>query len=127
MKFDKILEYQKLDSELFKIERQLNEGANKKMVSELHSNMKNAQERSVKLEEKAKDLLAEIDKVKKQCKIQEEKLNEFLSMDIENMNKNDLEKLENFKDKLNQNLIILEKHLTSLIKRALSEVINIFL
>lgn len=114
MKVEKILEYQNLDRELFKIEKQISENANKKMAEQLHESMKVAQARSVKLEERAKDLLGEIDKVKKQCKIQEDKLNEFLSMDIEKMNKNDAEKLNNLKDKLNQNLNILEKNLTTL-------------
>ena len=114
MKVENILEYQKLDVELYKIEKQINENPNKKMAEQLHENMRVAQARSVKLEEKAKELLNEIDKVKKQCKIQEDKLNEFLSMNVEKMSKTDVEKLSNLKDKLNQNLTILEKNLTTL-------------
>lgn len=114
MKVEKILEYQKLDSELFKIERQINDNENKKKAEQLHESMKAAQARSYKLEQNAKELLIKTDEVTKQCKIQEDKLNEFLSMNIEKMNKSDIEKLNNLKDKLNQNLTILEKNLATL-------------
>ena len=114
MKVEKILEYQKLDGELFKIEKRINENENKKRAEQLQESMKISQERSVRLEQNAKELLNKTDEITKQCKIQEDKLNEFLSMNIEKMSKNDVEKLNNLKDKLNQNLTILEKNLATL-------------
>lgn len=109
-----ILEYQKLDGELFKIERQLKSNENKKMANKMHESMKEAQNRSYKLEEKAGALLSEIEKVKKQFKTQQDKLDEFMSKDLEKMSKEDLDKLSVLKDKLAQNLAILERNLTSL-------------
>lgn len=114
MKVDKILEYQNLDTEMFKIERQLKENQNKRMASEAHERMKNAQSHSIDLEKKAGALLTEIDKVKKQLKIQEDKMEEFLQKDVANMGKEEVEHLSILKNKLAQNLQILEKNLTTL-------------
>ena len=114
MEITKILEYQTLDSELFKIEKQLRENKNKQQANQMPENMKNAQLKSIKLEDKAGSLLAEIDKVKKQFKIQEDKMNEFMSKDLTKLSKEELDKLSILKDKLSQNLNILDKNLTSL-------------
>ncbi len=114
MNIESILKYQSLDSELFKIEKSLRESQNKKKVDELRDNMKSAQTKSFKLEENAGKLIGEIEKVKQQVKTQEGKMQEFLSKDLESMSKEDLQKLSALKDKLNQNLIILEKNLTAL-------------
>lgn len=114
MDLKNILDYQALDSELFKIERELRENQNKKTASTMHESMKEAQGRSIKLEEKAGSLLAEIEKVKKQFKLQQDKMDEFMSKDLEKLSKEELEKLSSLKDKLAQNLVILERNLTSL-------------
>ncbi len=114
MDLNKILEYQKLDSQLVKIERQLKDNANKKNASKMHSNMKEAQNRSFKLEEKAGSLLNEIEKVKKQFKIQQDKMDEFSSKNLETLSKDEIDKLAMLKDKLAQNLAILERNLSSL-------------
>ncbi len=114
MKVDMILKYQSLDREMFKIEKGLKDNQNKKMADTLRDNIKNAQERSVKLEENAGKLLNDIEKVKSQIKTQEQKMQEFLNKDIEKMTKGEVEKLASLKDKLNQNLVILEKNLTAL-------------
>lgn len=114
MKVEQILEYQKLDREMFKLEKELRENPHKKKANQLHETMKSAQERSVKLEEKAGTLLAEIDKVKKQLKIQQDKMAEFMAKDLNSLSKADIEKMASLKDKLAQNLQILEKNLSSL-------------
>ena len=77
MNLEKILAYQNLDSELYKIEKQVKESASKKTASQMHENMKNAQERSLKLEEKAGSIIAAIEKVKQQYNVQESKMKEF--------------------------------------------------
>lgn len=114
MNLNDILEYQKLDSELFKIEKQIKDNKNKQTANQMHENMKNAQSRSLKLEEKAGDILNEIDKVKKQFQIQEDKMNEFLSKDLTKLTKEEIDKYNVLKEKLSQNLSILEKNLSAL-------------
>ena len=114
MDLSKILEYQKLDGQLVKIERQIKNNENKKTANKMHENMKEAQNKSVKLEEKAGQLLAEIDKVKKQFKVQEDKMKEFTSKDLSSLSKEEIDKLSGLKDKLAQNLNILDRNLTAL-------------
>ena len=43
MDLSKILEYQKLDGQLVKIERQIKNNENKKTANKMHENMKEAQ------------------------------------------------------------------------------------
>ncbi len=114
MDLSNILEYQKLDSQLVKIERQIKDNTNKKNANKMHENMREAQSRSLKLEEKAGSILSEIEKIKKQFKIQQEKMEEFASKDLEKMTTEELNKLSVLKDKLAQNLSILERNLSSL-------------
>ena len=114
MNIEKLLEYQNLDSELVKVEKQMKENKDKESADQMMDTMKKAQARSVKLEEKAQSLLAEVDKVKKQYEIQESKMKEFLDKDLSSLSKEELEKLCLLKDKLSQNLSILEKNLSSL-------------
>lgn len=114
MDLSNILEYQKLDSQLVKIERQIKDNTNKKNANKMRENMREAQSRSLKLEEKAGSILSEIEKIKKQFKIQQEKMEEFASKDLEKMTTEELNKLSVLKDKLAQNLSILERNLSSL-------------
>lgn len=114
MKVEQILEYQKLDKDMFKLEKELRENPHKKKANQLHETMRAAQERSVKLEEKAGALLVEIEKVKKQLKIQQDKMSEFMAKDLNSLTKEEIEKIASLKDKLAQNLQILEKNLSSL-------------
>lgn len=114
MDLSKIIEYQTLDSKLFKIERELKNNENKKIANQMHQNMKDAQTKTLKLEERAGALLTEIEKVKKQFQIQQEKMNEFVARDLSKMSKEEIDKLAVLKDKLSQNLVILDKNLSSL-------------
>lgn len=114
MKVEKILEYQNLDRQIFNMEKQLKENENKKKANELYENMKNAQARSYKLEERAEQLLGELEKVKKHYQIQENKMKEFLAKSPESLSKDEVNKISQLKDKLSQNIQILEKNLASL-------------
>lgn len=118
MNIQPILEYQKLDSELFKIEKGLRESKSKSVASQMFESMKQAQGRSHKLEEKAGSVIEEIEKIKKQFQIQENKLRELEEKDFESISKEEIEKMGVVKDKLAQNLAILEKNLTALAENA---------
>ena len=83
MDIKKVLEYQKMDSELFKLEKQLRESENRKSASQMQEKAKQAQERSTQLEQKAGALLKEIETVRGQYSIQEKKMNEVFAKDIE--------------------------------------------
>ena len=76
MDIDKILEYQKLDGELFKLEKSLRDNQDKKTASQMQNNAKVAQERSYKLNDMAKALEKEYNNIKSQFDIQKKKMEE---------------------------------------------------
>ena len=114
MDISKILEYQKLDSELFKIEKSLRDNEDKKIVNQMQQNAKIAQERSFKLDEKAKELEKEFSVAENQYEIQRKKMDEIFAKDIDKLSKEEVERLVKLKDKLSQNLAILERNFAKL-------------
>lgn len=118
MNIQPILEYQKLDGELFKIEKGIKDSKSKSMASQMYENMKQAQDRSHKLEEKAGSVIEEIEKIKKQFEIQKNKLAELEEKNFEEISKEEIDKMAMVKEKLAQNLAILEKNLTALAENA---------
>ena len=85
MDINKILEYQKLDSELFKIEKALRDNEDKKIANQMQQNAKVAQERSFKLDEKAKELEKEFSTAKAQYEIQRKKMEEVFAKDVDTL------------------------------------------
>lgn len=114
MDITKMLDYQTTDSELYKLEKSLRDNSNKKVAAEMSNTAKASQQRSFELEKKAGDLLREIETVKKQFQIQNDKMNQILAKDVANMSKEEVENMFILKDKLVQNLAILDKNLTKL-------------
>ena len=64
MDIAKIIEYQKTDAELFKIEKTMRENPNRKTANEMQKRASDAQKRSVELEDKAKVLNDQIATIK---------------------------------------------------------------
>lgn len=114
MEINKILEYQTLDSELFKLEKSLRENADKKTASQMQNNAKIAQERSYKLDEKAKELQKEYYNAKNQYAIQKKKMDEIFAKDMDKLSKEEVDKLIKLQEKLSQNLSILERSFAKL-------------
>lgn len=114
MDIAKIIEYQKLDTELFKIEKATRDDINRKNANEMQKRAQDAQKRSVELEEKAKTLNDQIEKIKVQFQAQTKMLNGILNKDVDNLEVEELEKLAGNKEKLIQNSNFLDKNLTKL-------------
>lgn len=114
MDIKKILEYQDLDRGLFKIEKELRKNDNKQLANENYKKVKDSQANLVKFEAKAGELFTEIEKVKKQFKVQENKMNEVMNKDVETLSQEEVEELSVLKDKLRHNLNVLDKNLTIL-------------
>lgn len=114
MDIAKIVEYQKLDTELFKIEKATRENQARKTANEMQKRAQDAQKRSIDLEEKAKVLVEQIETIKKQFEAQNKMLNQVLSKDVEGMDETEVEKHIELKDKLAQNSNFLDKNLTRL-------------
>lgn len=114
MDINKLLDYQRLDSELFKLEKSLRDNPNKKTANEMSNSAKNAQQRSFQLEDKAGSLIKEIETIKKQFELQTEKMQQIMAKDLEKLSKEEVDNLLSVKEKLAQNLTILDKNLTKL-------------
>lgn len=117
MDITKILDYQKLDIELFKLENAINENKHKKAADEMHKRAQAAQKRSIELEEQAKELVELISKVKEQFELQNKKLNQVLDKDVDKMGEKELENLSALKDVLLKNSNILDKNLSQLAEK----------
>ena len=114
MDIAKMLDYQKVDAELFKLEKALRDNPNKKIISDMTNSAKSAQAHSSDLESKAGELINEIETVKKQFAQQSEKLQQINAKELEKLSKEELESLSVLKEKLAQNLNILDKKLAKL-------------
>ena len=114
MDFNKILEYQKVDGELYALENKLARSENKKKCIALSNLAKEAQAKSSSLEEKANDVLKEFDEARKVL-AQNTKLADALAKkDVEKMNKEELEHDLEFKDKISGNLNFLDRKITKI-------------
>lgn len=111
MNIESLLEYQKLDSELFKVEQKLLESPYRKKATELANIAKKAQLRSTELETEAEKLLNEISDIKEKYNLNKSKADDMLGSDVENMSMEDVEKSLTLKGKVASNLNILEKML----------------
>lgn len=111
MDFNKIIEYQKKDEELIKIERDLNNNVNKKVFSEMIAVVKKAQEKSSHLENKAQALINEYNSLKKAYEDNLAQIEKFISKNLENLSQKDLENILNASSAITNNLNILEKKL----------------
>lgn len=114
MDISKMLDYQKLDSELFKLEKSLRDSQHKAQASQMQDTAKKAQERSSQLESKAEALYGEIDKMRSQYAVQQKKMEEIFAKNVDSLSKEEVESLLSVKDKLASNLAILDKNLTRL-------------
>lgn len=111
MDFTKILEYQKKDGELFKIERELNQNESKKIFQEMFKLIKKAQDRSQSLEAKAGIVLKDYESIKKAYNENIAQLEKFVSKNLEEMSNKDLDTVIEAANSIINNLNILEKRL----------------
>jgi len=124
MNIESILNYQKMDENLYKVEQKLVNSSYRKKANELAQVAKKAQATSMELEAEADKLIADIDEIKKNYKSNKVKADELLNMSLENMSMEDLDKFAATKTKVVSNLSVLEKMLqknAESINRILSE------
>lgn len=114
MDFTKLLQYQKIDGELFKIERDCKNNPNRKTANEMYKRAGDAQARSVKLEQQAKELLDRIKTIREQFELQNKMLLQVKNKNFDNLESKEVEQLLILKDKLAQNSNFLDKNLTKL-------------
>lgn len=106
---NKILEYQKKDSEIVKLERELNSNENKKIYSQMIGVVKDAQSQSAMLENEAGKLYESYEKLKNTYSENLKSANALGNKKLENMTFEDLKSLEDVAGTIVNNLTILEK------------------
>lgn len=111
MDFKNILEYQKKDGELIRIERELMSHPSKKVSSEMIAVVKSAQEKSAKLENRAGVLAKDFEALKKAYDENVKQIEKFVSKDLETVSEKDLESITVATNAIINNLNVLEKKL----------------
>ncbi len=118
MDIKKIVEYQKVDSKLFQLERQLNQSVNKQKCAQLSAIARDSQAKSAKLEEQASQIAKEIQDLFKIADQNKLKIKEILAQDVEKMSVEQIDAALALREKLMQNLAILDKKATKLAELA---------
>lgn len=110
---DKILEYQKKDAEIVKVERLINSNENKKIFTQMISVVKDAQNKSASLENDAGSIVRNFEKIKKVYEDNLRTSNAITSKELNNLSIDDLKQIEDLSKTIVTNLTILENKLIS--------------
>lgn len=114
MEIKKLVEYQKVDAKLFELQKNLNKSPNKEKCAQLSSAAKDSQQKSIKLEEQASTVSAELSQLVKQADQIKKRIKSFISKDVEKMSGEDLDVNITQKDALSQELSAIDKKATKL-------------
>ncbi|MBR1890076.1 MAG: hypothetical protein IJ817_00125 [Clostridia bacterium] len=109
MNIEGILKYQKMDENLYKAEQKLVNSAYRKKAADLAKIAKQAQARSVELENEAEKLINELAEIKEKYATTKAKADELIDKDIEQLGEEELDKIITTKGKVANNLNVLEK------------------
>lgn len=125
MDLSKLLEYQKKDAELIKLERVLYNNEDKKIFSQMIGVVKEAQSKSALLEKQAGDLITAYNNLKQTFEENIKSANIISNRKMEDASLNDLENIEQIGQAIINNLAILEKKLLQQAERV-NSVLNEF-
>lgn len=114
MDLKNILAYQAEDKKLFDLESELANDTNKQKCIQLNQTAKASQLKSSQLEEQASVALKEMNELNKTLDVNQKKGEQLLSLNIENLSKEELDEHLAMKDKVAQNLAVLDKKLTKI-------------
>lgn len=109
MNIEGILKYQKMDENLYKAEQKLVNSAYRKKAADLAKIAKQAQARSVELENEAEKLINELAEIKEKYATTKAKADELIDKDLEQLGEEELDKIITTKGKVANNLNVLEK------------------
>ena len=117
MNIDKILEYQKKDLEAIKLQRQLDNNADRKAYQDAAGQAKIAQNRSTELEKEAARLLQEFENLKKTYAENAKSANVVIGKNLSNADEAELDNISAVALDIERNLSILEKKILSQAER----------
>lgn len=117
MAIENLLEYQSKDFEIFKLEKQLYNGEDRKVIGDMVSKVKDSQNRSLHLEKNATDLVNEFENLKKSFDENIKKLNIMTNSNVEKLSQADINAFENSINALINNLNLIENKLSFFAKK----------
>lgn len=124
MDLKKLLDYQKQDSELIKLERQLYNNEDKKIFNQMINVVKDAQSKSALLEKQAGDLINVYNNLKQTYEENIKSANIIGNRKVEEASISDIENIEQVAQTIINNLSILEKKLLQQAERVNSVLIE---
>ena len=114
---NKILEYQKIDSERIKLERGMNDIEEKAIMNKMIAFVKDAQNKSLQLENSSKALLEEYTQLKKAYENNTENVNALIKTQVGNMTKDELGECLKKVNALSSELFMIERNINILITK----------
>lgn len=111
MNLNNILDYQKKDAELIKLERALYGSENKKISNQMINVVKETQNQSAMLENQAQQLIKSYTSLKKTYEENSKTANLILNKNLDAITEEEIFSIENVAQKVANNLAILEKKL----------------
>ena len=117
MDINKILEYQKKDFEIIKLERQLDNNEDKKIYQSMVNVVKTAQNKSTSLEKEASDILHEYKTLEKKYNDNLKSCGVVLNKKLDTISEEDLNNVSEVAHNIVNNINILEKKLMYLAER----------
>ena len=117
---ENILEYQKKDAMLVKIERELENSESKRVVNEMVEQVKQAQNKLVALERSASQIIAEYEKLKQRFEHESKKLEDVKKVDFSKKSENELRESTTAINRQIASMLTLNKEITKLSNRIVS-------
>lgn len=117
MNIPKVLEYQKKDFEIIKLERILDASENKKIINQMVQKVKDSQNKSMQLEKLAEDLNREFSSLQQSYEENSKKFEEVSKKDFTNLSEEEICSIEALTQSILTNLAVLDKKFIALAER----------
>jgi len=114
---DNILEYQKKDAQLVALQKQLSESPAKKVVNQMVEYVRTAQQKLVKIEKRASELIVEFEDLKNQLETSSKRVDNIAKQRLESMGEKELKTCESDTVEINAEILNIEKNISNLSKR----------
>ena len=112
---EKILAYQKLDNELLQLEKQINTSEDREVMNKMIAYVKDAQNRSLMLEDNAKNLLEDYKQISDIFDKDYKKIKTVIAKDVNELKENKLAETKELASEISDELTSLERKLIAIV------------
>lgn len=117
MDINKLLDYQKKDSEIIKLEHLLDESKNRKMLNDMIEKVKDSQNKSLALEKLAEELNLEFEALQANFEENSKKFDEISKKEFDKLSEEEAESIEKLTQSLMANFAVLDKKFVALAEK----------